>query len=628
MIDFHATLYPLGWIASFIFFLRFYFQWLKSEKEKRSHVTPTFWHLSLSANIIMAVHGLIQLQYPLSLIQVCNAVISWRNLDLMQKDRKKTSLSRVVLLMVLAVFVMSLLFLLLWIYTGTFLWMRSPSVRGQNLSSFWHLLGLFGMGLFASRFWIQWLSVEKEKESRLNASFWWLSLLGGGLCLLYFARLFDLIQIAGYTLSLVPYIRNLALLKKKKPPLQRGTFFLVAGEKSGDLLGSRLIDDLKMQIPNVSFSGVGGSHMSASGMKCLVPMERLNVMGFSDVIKALPRLFSTFRLVKRTIFSQMPEMVILIDYPDFNMYLAKRLRKEGYEGKIVHYVCPSVWAWRKKRVFQLAKTHDLVLSIFPFEKEYFSQTSLDVRYVGHPLVNEDKHKGRGKEAPKYRQEFSGKTTACKDLQNAFEDQALKRKTYLSLFPGSRVHEIAKNLPIQLATAKKWLSGNKEFTLAISSASDELTILIKAELDACGLEAKIVPFEDRYELMNETILAIATSGTVTLELALHEVPSLVTYLLTPLNYFLGKYLFRIDLPYYCIVNIIAKTLVFPEFVGRSLSVDALHRCLTHLFGHREECIEALRKVRLALTTETQTAATSISSIPQAAIPAEKISPCVK
>lgn len=596
--SFRSLLYSLGWAASIAFFLRFYFQWFKSEKKKKSYVNRTFWHLSLAGNIVMLVHGIIQLQFPLALIQSCNAIISWRNLNLMQKKEKAHSFFKVLIIMGIALTFVILLFLIQWIYFDHFLWMRSPSWRGQNLSPIWHFFGFFAMLLFASRFWIQWFFAEREKESQLHASFWWLSLLGGFCSFLYFLRLFDFIQMAGAAFGLLPYMRNLILLGnlKKNQELKKASFFFVAGEKSGDILGSELIHELKKQNPGLSFNGVGGELMTSSGMKCKIPMERLNVMGFSDVLKALPRLLRTFQEVKKTILTERPEKVILIDYPDFNMHLAKALRKKGYLGKIIHYVSPSVWAWRKKRALKLSKTHNLLLSIFPFEKKYFSHTSLNVQFVGHPLVEViQKHIYK----PSWKETY----------------QISPKKSILALFPGSRSHELKKNLSLQLDLAKRWLIENSDFTIAVSAASEEMALLIENELGQRNMQASIIPFSERYELMKEADLALATSGTVTLELALHKVPTLVTYLLTPLNYFLGRYIFRIHLISYCIVNIIAEKEVYPEFIGKTFSSDTLYKFLRKLFRERKECITELSIVqqRLSKKNPNQQAALAITNL---------------
>ena len=163
-------------------------------------------------------------------------------------------------------------------------------------------------------------------------------------------------------------------------------YYLFAGEISGDLHGSRLMQALQSQRDQVSFYGVGGPLMRLEGLDCFIQMEKFQVMGFSDVIKALPHLWKLFYQVRDHILNMQPDCLILIDYPGFNLRLARSLRRKGFKGKLVQFICPSVWAHGKKRIAFLAAYFDLLLSIFPFETAYFAKTSLRVEYIGNPLT--------------------------------------------------------------------------------------------------------------------------------------------------------------------------------------------------------------------------------------------------
>lgn len=214
-----SFLYPIGFVANFLFGARFFLQWLKSEKKRKSHVTKSFWHLSLAANCIMSFHALLQLQFPIALIQSFNAIISWRNLNLMKQN--SVPFRSVLLKMLLTFSLVCFLFLIQAILFDEMKWMRSPdffnpSRKADPLSLTWHLIGLLAMILFASRFWIQWLLAEKQKESSLGRPFWLLSLTGGSISLLYFLRLGDLVNIIGHGIGILPYVRNLMLLKKSR----------------------------------------------------------------------------------------------------------------------------------------------------------------------------------------------------------------------------------------------------------------------------------------------------------------------------------------------------------------------------------------------------------------------------
>lgn len=344
--------------------------------------------------------------------------------------------------------------------------------------------------------------------------------------------------------------------------------FIFAGEQSGDQLGANLLSALKKKRPDLQCEGVGGPAMRQNGFHCLLEMENFQVMGFSEVLKAIFRLLSHLKTIREHILLTKPSAVILIDYAEFNMRLAKSLRKKGFQGKIIHYVSPSVWAWRKKRVHTLANTLDLLLSILPFEKKFYETTPLNVTYVGHPLVHAIK-------------------------THSYDPSFTLKGKILSLFPGSRLSEIALNLPLQLASIK----GLPYDTLAISVARYDLKPLI-AKL--CP-HATLVPHKYRYELMQHSSLAIATCGTVTLELALHNVPTVVTYKLTTLNYLIAKFL-RIKLPHYNLANIIANEPIFPEFVHKFLTIKEIRKSLERVFNEKEHISERCEKVRQALTEQ--------------------------
>ncbi len=316
-------------------------------------------------------------------------------------------------------------------------------------------------------------------------------------------------------------------------------FFILAGELSGDTLGAELIQKL----PPCKILAVAGPQMRKTSTEVLFEMERLETMGFIDVLRCLPHLYKQLRLVKKTILKRNPKAVILIDYSDFNLFLGKALRKSGYEGKIIQYVCPSVWAWRKGRIKTLEKNFDLLLSILPFEKKHFSDSFLQVEYVGHPLAK--------------------------------LHPTPSEKKYLSLFPGSRQTEIERNLPLHLSVAEELST----YPIALSLSDEKFRPLITKLAPV----AKIIPKEKRYELMQQSHAAIATSGTINLELALHSVPTVVTFAIKPLDLIIAKDLLRIRLPHYALPNIIAERRVFPELYGPNFTKENLKQELNKVLN---------------------------------------------
>lgn len=577
-----ALLYPLGLIASILFGSRIVLQWYQSERKKASTASRTFWILSLTANAIMALHAFIQLQYPICLLQTLNGFIAWRNLDLMRPQPHPRG--RAIFFMALSLLLATAIFATQSILMGQFNWMREPTMpwtrfQAASVTWGWKTLGLAGLLLFGSRYWIQWWVAEKKKKSLLGKSFWWTSLIGALLSLGYFIRIGDAVNIISFGLGLIPYMRNLVLSNKiQEVPMPHDSLFLFAGEQSGDVLGEKLMRALKQNAPSIELKGVGGPLMRSAGLQCIVPMERFQVMGLSDVLKASPRLFTNFRTIKKEILEHQPKGVVFIDYPDFNMRMASSLKKSGYKGKLVHYVCPSVWAWRAGRVKSLAKTLDLLLAILPFEPSCFKRTSLPVTFVGHPLV-------------------SAVDTHAYD-PNWKTGTNLDERPILSLFPGSRRGAIALNLPLQWEAAKQ-LQKETGCQIAVSCARPELAHLIRSLTDEA---VALVPHHLRYELMKGSFAALATSGTVTLELGLHAVPTVITYKWTTLNYLVGHFIFRIHLPFYTLVNIICAKEVFPEFIYKDLQADKIHASLKNLLERKEECQQECHRLRSLLSEQ--------------------------
>lgn len=215
-------LYPLGFLSGLAFGARFILQWLKSEIRKKSIVTPAFWKLSLTGNVLLFLHSFIQMQFHVCIIQVINGVISWRNLNLMKDMSKHLRTRSVVILLIFLLASTALAFFLQELY---FLdvdnaWFRIPSNSWNSaplsIDYVWHVFGFIGLVLFNSRFWIQWWHAEKTQTSTLSRSFWWISLAGALCSIVYFARIQDPVNLIGPAIGMVPYIRNLMLLSKSK----------------------------------------------------------------------------------------------------------------------------------------------------------------------------------------------------------------------------------------------------------------------------------------------------------------------------------------------------------------------------------------------------------------------------
>ncbi len=341
--------------------------------------------------------------------------------------------------------------------------------------------------------------------------------------------------------------------------------FMVAGEVSGDRLGATILSDLQ----GFDVVGIGGKEMRSHGLFPTTFMEELQVMGFIDVIKHLPRLIKIFRKTVRTILDLNPKVVVTIDYPGFNLRLAKALRKHGYTGKICHVVCPSVWAWGKKRIKTLAETTDLLLTLLPFEKPLFKETKLHVEYIGHPLAS----------------------------QTPYETSP--EENLIALFPGSRSHEIERNLPYMMRLIPKL---GPHYKYVISLSQEKFRPLVEK---LAGTSIRLAsPAEMNRK---KPFFAIAKCGTIVLELALKGIPTVVVYKISPIDIFLAKWVFRIKLPYYSLPNLILNRPLFPELIGPALTDNNLFEATQMLLKEREPCHLECQKVRLALTANNNAAA---------------------
>lgn len=373
-------------------------------------------------------------------------------------------------------------------------------------------------------------------------------------------------------------------------------FFIFAGELSGDMHGGRLIEALRTDLKDLVVTGVGGPQMRAQGISNVLAMEDFNVMGFSDVLASLPRLWKQFNRVRDHILETSPKTVIFIDSPSFSLRMAKTLRKRGFKGKIVQYISPTVWAWGKERIQQLADFFDLLLTVYPFEKPYFDQTSLHVQYVGNPIKETIR---QHRYDPHWKKLFSIKES----------DQLI------ALFPGSRPAEIQRNLPKQLAAARLILEKYPETSFTVSCADKSNMPALKRILDESGLKPEqvfFIPKAYSYELMSCCRSAIAKSGTVTLELALHHCPTVVVYELSWLNRFIAQYWLRVNLPHYCIVNILGQGEIFPELIVQGFTAENLYEKLSAL--HEEGPV---RKACIAGCVEIDTLLSAVDASKRAA-----------
>jgi lipid-A-disaccharide synthase len=340
---------------------------------------------------------------------------------------------------------------------------------------------------------------------------------------------------------------------------------IVAGEASGDTLGSGLINELNKQIKELSIEGIGGDKLANSGMKILYPMERLSVMGITEVLGRYRELKNIRDSVLKYFINNPPDVFIGIDAPDFNLWLEKNLRKAGI--KTIHYVSPSVWAWREYRVKKIKTAVDLILTLFPFETAIYDKYQIPNKYVGHPL------------ADKIPEEADPQTAKTKlDLP--------QDKTIVALLPGSRLSEIRKIAEPLLRAAELSLRENPNLYF-ISGLVNENSLNTFTEI-----KNKVAPdlavntsVGNTALIMEAADIIMLASGTATLEAMLYKKPMVVAYRLSFLTHFIVKLLARI--PYASLPNILAGKMLVAECLQSSCTPEMLSSELNKLLGSEKK-----------------------------------------
>jgi lipid-A-disaccharide synthase len=316
--------------------------------------------------------------------------------------------------------------------------------------------------------------------------------------------------------------------------------FVIAGEQSGDNLAARLLHSLKRKTGgNIRFAGVGGAQSEREGLQSLFPMRELSLMGLAEVLPHLPRLIRRIKQTAETAKAMRPDAVVTVDSPSFTLRVAERLRGSGIP--VIHYVAPQLWAWRPGRVRKLVRRVDHLMALLPFETEFFAGYGLDCSYVGHPVLESGADKGDG--------------AAFRRRRGIPDDTRL-----LSVVPGSRHGELRRHLPI-FAEALRLLSEKHPDLCLVVPVLESTAPIVEAAAKDWPNPAILVAPEERFDAFAACDAAIAKSGTVTLELALANVPMVVAYRINPATAFVVRRL--VTVPHASLVNLLTKREVIPE-----------------------------------------------------------------
>ena len=330
--------------------------------------------------------------------------------------------------------------------------------------------------------------------------------------------------------------------------------YIIAGEASGDLHASNLLRALKKQSSTVEVRYWGGDLMEeVISTPPVKHYKELAFMGFSEVITHLPEILGNFTTCKKDILQFQPGIVVLVDYPGFNLRIAKWAKLQGFQ--VHYYISPKVWAWKKSRVFQIKKYVDKLYTIFPFETAFFKEYEYNVTYVGNPLIDAINH---------YKSTISS--------ENFHAKYNLSEKPIIALLPGSRKQEIRTKLPVMLEATKQF----ENYQLIIAGAPSFEASFYAPYLE--GREAKVL-FGATYSILENAESALVTSGTATLETALFHVPQVVCYIASPISYAIAKRLIKIK--YISLVNLIFDKEVVPELIQHECTPEKVKNALKEI-----------------------------------------------
>ena len=351
-------------------------------------------------------------------------------------------------------------------------------------------------------------------------------------------------------------------------------YYIVAGERSGDLHASNLVKALKKNDSTAEFRGFGGEYMEQAGVELAVHYREMAFMGLAEIITNANKIKKYIRLCKEDILTHKPDVIILIDYGGFNLQIAKFGKKNGF--KIFYYIPPKYWAWYQKRALWLKPHVDRLFIILPFEKEFFKKFEWEADYVGNPVLDAVK-------------------THVADSKTVADDKLPEGKAFIALLPGSRKQELKRIIPMMIKVVKKF----PDHSFAVAAVNN-LDQSFYEELKTMK-NVKLV-FEDTYNLLQNSSAAIVTSGTATLETALFKVPQIVVYKANALTYWLAKSMIKVK--FISLVNLIAGREVVKEMIQSEANPDSISQELNRILvdtNYRAKMLEGYDQIIKTLDT---------------------------
>ena len=370
--------------------------------------------------------------------------------------------------------------------------------------------------------------------------------------------------------------------------------FILTGEPSGDKLASTVIAKLKIQNPNIEYLSVGGTHIKKLGIQSIFDLKEITYLGFTSVLFNIFKIRNKINKTVDEIIKFNPDILFSVDSPDFTLRVAEKVKKINNNIKTIHYVAPQVWVWRKNRVKKIKKFIDHMLLLFNFEKKYFDDENIKNTFVGHPLIEKEEK-----------------------VKTVLNDLIIKDKKIISIFPGSRKSETIVLLPILLNFVK--LMNKKDFSYSyVFHATDENKEFIVNHVKQTDLNnIDVISDENiKSQILSNSIFAVSKSGTVSLQISSSNVPSIIIYKLSFINFMIFKLL--VNVKFANIINIINDKEVIPELLQKECNAEEICRSVIYFLKNPklikkqlDECSKTLEGIK-SKTSSSNEAATILSN----------------
>ncbi len=365
--------------------------------------------------------------------------------------------------------------------------------------------------------------------------------------------------------------------------------FILTGEPSGDRLASTIITKLKKQNTNVEFLSVGGSYLGSLGIKSIFDLKDITYLGFTSVLFNILKIRKKINDTVDEIIKFNPDILFSVDSPDFTLRVAERVKKLNKNIKTIHYVAPQVWIWRKDRVKKIKKFIDHILLLFNFEKKYFDEENIQNTFVGHPLIENNKK-----------------------VKTSLENIAIKDKKIISIFPGSRKSEITVLLPIQLKFIKLMNNKYPDFFFIFHSTDENKKLIMNYFENADLKNIDVISDENiKTQILSKSIFAVCKSGTASLQVCNENVPSIIIYKLSFINFMIFKLL--VNVKFANIINIINDREVIPELLQSECNAEEIYKSVIYFLKNPDymnkqinDCKKTLEGIRSKSSSSSEAA----------------------